>query len=369
MRLVVDKVTLLVLGFILILPMDRQIVPVLSLLAALIAAALGIYIENRKIKACLLISYIVGCLFLPELCAFLPVIFYDCAGCRYYWGVIGIIPFIMFCQSEGNGKIISWIVISILALWFEYETRTALELKNKLIYIRDTSTEMNMLLKEKNKNLMEKQDYEIYLATLKERNRIAREIHDNVGHMLSRSILQIGALTTIHKEEPLHNQLVSVNETLNNAMNSIRESVHDLHDNSVDLRQAVLDATKEISNTYKVTLDYDMTLLVPPNIKYCFISIVKEAMANIVKHSNADRIVIILREHPALYQLSIEDNGTNLEQSVFSDKSGVELDFLNIGGGIGLVNMKERVEALHGTFHIHTEQGFQIFVSIRKTED
>ena len=33
---------------------------------------------------------------------------------------------------------------------------------------------------------MEKQDYEIYLATLRERNRIAREIHDNVGHMLSK---------------------------------------------------------------------------------------------------------------------------------------------------------------------------------------
>ena len=60
------------------------------------------------------------------------------------------------------------------------------------------------MLQEKNKNLMEKQDYEIYLATLRERNRIAREIHDNVGHMPSRSILQMGALITIHKEEPLH---------------------------------------------------------------------------------------------------------------------------------------------------------------------
>ena len=57
---------------------------------------------------------------------------------------------------------------------------------------------------------MEKQDYEIYLATLRERNRIAREIHDNVGHMLSRSILQMGALITIHKEEPLHGQLAGV---------------------------------------------------------------------------------------------------------------------------------------------------------------
>ena len=66
------------------------------------------------------------------------------------------------------------------------------------------------MLQEKNKNLMEKQDYEIYLATLRERNRIAREIHDNVGHMLSRSILQMGALITIHKEEPLHGQLAGV---------------------------------------------------------------------------------------------------------------------------------------------------------------
>ncbi len=42
-----------------------------------------------------------------------------------------------------------------------------------------------------------------------------QEIHDNVGHMLSRSILQMGALITIHKEEPLHGQLAGVGETLN----------------------------------------------------------------------------------------------------------------------------------------------------------
>ena len=39
-------------------------------------------------------------------------------------------------------------------------------------------------MREKNRKLLEEQDTEIYMATLKERNRIAREIHDNVGHML-----------------------------------------------------------------------------------------------------------------------------------------------------------------------------------------
>ena len=49
--------------------------------------------------------------------------------------------------------------------------------------LRDDSTEKNLLLEEKNHMLVEKQNYEIYTATLKERNRIAREIHDNVGHL------------------------------------------------------------------------------------------------------------------------------------------------------------------------------------------
>lgn len=39
------------------------------------------------------------------------------------------------------------------------------------------------------------------LATLNERNRIAREIHDNVGHLLSRSLLQVGALQVVNRDE------------------------------------------------------------------------------------------------------------------------------------------------------------------------
>ncbi len=61
------------------------------------------------------------------------------------------------------------------------------------------SEEHTLLLSEKNKALLEKQDYEIYAATLRERNRIAREIHDNVGHVLSRSILMTAACKPIKK--------------------------------------------------------------------------------------------------------------------------------------------------------------------------
>ena len=58
-------------------------------------------------------------------------------------------------------------------------------------------------------------------------------------------------------------------------------------------------------------------------MKYCFISITKEAFANIMKHSNATKVQLILREHPGLYQLCIEDNGTD----VFDPgKSGIGIE-------------------------------------------
>lgn len=97
-------------------------------------------------------------------------------------------------------------------------------------------------------------------------------------------------------------------------MNNIRESVHDLHDDSVDLKQALLEATREMKQHYHLDLEYDMSQNVPRKVKYCFIAAVKEAMSNIVKYSNGDRIEIVLREHPALYQMTIEDNGTDEEK-------------------------------------------------------
>ena len=79
----------------------------------------------------------------------------------------------------------------LFAFFMERNTRKCSSLEEELKRTRDDSRERDLLLSQKNKALLEKQDYEIYNATLKERNRIAREIHDNVGHVLSRSILML----------------------------------------------------------------------------------------------------------------------------------------------------------------------------------
>ena len=354
MRKIADKVILFLLCTILLLQTTDFIRPVIVLLLALAFTELGLYIENKKWLGCLFATAVICCMILPELIYFLPLILYDIFWHSFGWGGISVLLIFPNLSSYKVWGIALWAVACLLAFCMSANTKQYMELKKQLNHLRDTSTELQNVMRERNHELMEKQEYEIHLATLRERNRIAREIHDNVGHMLSRSILQVGALYTIHKEEPLHEQLISVNDTLNHAMNSIRESVHDLHDDSIDLEQAIMEATKEMKENYRLHFEYDMSRTVPRKVKYCLIKTVKEAMSNIVKHSNADEVTIMLREHPGFYQMSIEDNGTK--------KGSME------NAGIGLSNIRERVEALHGILRIQNESGFKIFISIAKTE-
>ena len=202
--------------------------------------------------------------------------------------------------------------------------------------------------------------------TLRERNRIAREIHDNVGHVLSRSILMTAACKTINKDESLDPLLGNLEESLNGAMNSIRSSVHDLHDDAVNLEDAIKGLVKDFSFC-PVTLTYDMSRQVPREVKYSLISITKEGLSNVMRHSNADSVNILLREHPALYQLCIEDNGTlGLEiPDIHAETDRNKME--NVSGGMGLANILDRVKALGGTVQITQEKGFRIFVTIPKS--
>lgn len=204
--------------------------------------------------------------------------------------------------------------------------------------------------------MIEKQNYEIYAATLKERNRIAREIHDHVGHMLSRAILLTGAMKTVFRDPSAKEPLSQLEDTLNTAMNNIRESVHDLHNEAVNLRETAENLVADF-HYCPVSLEYDIDNPPPPQVRYCFIAILKEGLSNISAHSQADKAWVTIREHPAMYQLIIRDNGAG---GNFSP-----------GKGIGLSNMQERVEALKGTIHFQENKGFQIFVTIpkKKTEN
>ena len=318
-------------------------------------------------------SYVIfgfSSLWIPDLLLFFPLLLYQTLSAGLFplavvefpfWGLLAF-RFHKFPEFLCLAGIFGF----ILAFFLWSHTRQYEILTRNFRQSRDDSEEHALLLSEKNKALLEKQDYEIYAATLRERNRIAREIHDNVGHVLSRSILMTAACKTINKNEALDPLLGNLEESLNGAMNSIRSSVHDLHDDAVNLEDAIKGLVKDFSFC-PVTLTYDMSRQVPREVKYSFISITKEGLSNVMRHSNADSVNILLREHPALYQLCIEDNGTlgSKIPDIQTDADSNKME--TVSGGMGLSNIRDRVKALGGTVQITQEKGFRIFVTIPKS--
>lgn len=328
---------------------------VIALLLALSLCSLSFQSLPSPAWHALSACYLCGSFWLPELLFFAPMVFY----CQLFRKNI---PFLFLACAlalwqflpDSPALALYLFAVTLAALLLQEHTASYGRLLDTFHKNQDASTESALLLEEKNKALLAKQDSEIYAATLQERNRIAREIHDNVGHMLSRSILMTGALKTANQTPALAQPLDLLEETLSQAMTSIRTSVHDLRDESIRL-QSALESLAETFTFCPVTLRYDLGFEVPKEVKYAFITICKEALHNVLRHSNATAVTITVREHPAFYQLLFEDNGTRI-----SPPSGT---------GCGLANMKERVAALHGTFKIRTENGFRIFITIPKEDN
>lgn len=349
----------------------------------------GYFSESKKLHLLLCAAFMSAAVAVPEMSAFFPAIFYILIQDHFYLPALaGGLLYLYVIQTMNSDifRFSFWgILFFIVAFFLQFRTEAEEKLRQDFMKLRDDSTEKNLLLEEKNHMLVEKQNYEIYTATLKERNRIAREIHDNVGHLLSRSILITGAAKAVSSSEAVSPLLDSLDISLNQAMTSIRTSVHDLHDESVNLRESVEGLISEFQFC-PVSLDYDMGLEIPRDVKYCFISIVKEALSNMARHSNATSAYIVMREHPALYQLCIEDNGkipgsSCISQSFSENRTSDSFfgnprhlqntgwyDFSTQNRGMGLSNIHDRLAPLHGTVQITTDHGFRIFITIPKEQ-
>lgn len=346
---------------------------VLGFLCAVILSNGCYVLESVGLRLISICVFLLFSIFCPACYLFFPVVFYLLGKNFSYRGFFLGGSFFLYhyyigrTSSDPASIPVLFVLFGLLLAWLLCRNAVLEEqLQNTLRNIQDDSREHNLLLSEKNKMLLEKQDYEIYTATLKERNRIAREIHDNVGHVLSRSILMVGAGKAMNQDKNLRPLLNNLDLSLNTAMDSIRNSVHDLHDESVHLKE-VTDHLIEDFTLCPVEFQYDMGFEISKELKYCFISITKEALSNIMKHSNATKVLIRMQEHPALYQLCIKDNGT-VQSSLFSQKTELienSAQFFS-RSGMGLMNMKDRVRALNGNFQISTKNGFQIFVTIPK---
>lgn len=329
-------------------------VAVVVFLIVLILSCLAQAAENTQYGAFSEWIFSLLCIPFPKLCCGCGLIFYDIAGSGKFLRAAPIALSLIVNYKDFSALQLGIISFSLLfALAARFKTDRLSRTQNKLIQLRDSFQETEILLTEKNKQITEHQDSEIYTAALKERNRIAREIHDNVGHLLTRSILQVGALTVISSDDAQKEALSSLKDTLNTAMTNIRQSVHNLHDESVDLRLSLTDCLKALENKFIVTADLDISEKIPRTVKICIIGVVREAVSNIIKHSDGSRVWVSIREHPAFYQAVVKDNGCCPEK-------------IN-ENGIGLINMRDRASAVGGLASFSADKsGFKVFLSIPK---
>jgi len=345
-----DRIILLICCSIFLLITDFSTEALIAIGAAILFASVAYYFQQPSGDILVYMGYVIFCIIYPECTFMLPLMNYDII-CEPYralaiFGFFNIVRLVFIYEPLS----IVYILILVLLSYFLRKRTIALD-KSKQEYL-DTKGSLSRL-KMQSRDLLERQDYEVKNATLNERNRIAREIHDTVGHLLSSALLQIGAILVVCKDDNIKESLTTTKETLSQGMDNIRASIHNIHEESLDLNLKIT----ELLNNFdfcETRLNYDIEHDFSMRAKYSLISIVKEALNNIMKHSDAGIVTLNFAEHDGHYEITIHDNG---KQTIMTSNRAAD-------AGMGISSIRERIESLGGHFHVDRTDGYQLYITL-----
>lgn len=196
-------------------------------------------------------------------------------------------------------------------------------------------------------------------ATLQERNRIAREIHDSLGHALTAQSIQLeNALLFLHSNIEKAELFLSEAKLLGaRALHEVRQSIATLRSDPLKgkpLENAIAEVVEEFHSMTGIMPSCTIQpLSLTSEVSTCIYRITQEALTNICKHSHATKVKIDLQARNGMMIILIEDNGKGFNP----DQNTT---------GFGLQGMKERAIALGGHFQITSqpEAGCKVRVAI-----
>ena len=360
MEILIDSIIMAGLGFIGNYSLYPGKIPVAELFILLIFMAMNFILIEKKgrdrrneimyyVKKAFILIVLLISIFLPQLLLFAPVLILQNTWKKEEMPILFAAVLI---TSRTPLQFLIAAVLSILGIRLSYRRCRYEKLKEEYFKQKGESDYLYQNLRIENQKLIENQDIEIVNSALKERNRISKEIHDNVGHLLSSALLQLGALEFLISED-LKDPFLKLQATIKEAMEKTRKSVHGLYDKSLNMEILL----KELKEGFTFcSLEYTVEIEKEPetSLYYTISSIVKEALSNVSKHSDADRVNIQLMEVRGDYHLLIKDNGSVKKQEE--------------GRGLGLMSMRERVEDLGGNFYLNKENGYRIFITLPAKE-
>ena len=189
------------------------------------------------------------------------------------------------------------------------------------------------------------------MVALEERNRIARDIHDSLGHLLVALNIQIETgLTLWHVDlDRAYTFVAEAKQLGSQALQAVRQSVSDIRSDPLQgqlLERAIVKLAEEFHLMTGVMPDCQINLSqsCPTAINHVVYRIVQEGLTNICKHAEASTVQIHLQTAPDGLSLTLEDDGKGFQPDVSST-------------GYGLRGMQERTTALGGQLEVLSALG------------
>ncbi|WP_227872007.1 sensor histidine kinase [Paenibacillus albus] len=205
------------------------------------------------------------------------------------------------------------------------------------------------------------QDYALQTeewGAAKERIRIAREIHDTVGHKLTALLVQMQAARKLSPVDPQRSEqtYAECESLIRASLQEIRLSVRAIREEpvrSTSLQERLEQLAQEFTRWAEVqtTLEVEgQPVELPGKLQLAAYRIVQESLTNAQKHGHARKAEIMLAYGESGFSLRIRNDGETPE---------------NLNPGFGIINMQERVQEWNGEVHVGTEPGTGFAVDVR----
>ena len=194
----------------------------------------------------------------------------------------------------------------------------------------------------------------------KERGRIAIDLHDNLGSLLSTVKLYFNALERQFEELPSQSKTPfnKAVDLMDQAVSEVRRIAHNMVTGTL-ANAGLIPALEEMADMINGTQQANVRVIVPTGMERCpttvevsLFRIVQELVSNAVRHGKAKQITVQINCDLEEVRLSVEDNGEGFEPRTLQKK------------GIGLANIKTRVRSLQGEFHLDSQPGQGTLVMI-----
>jgi signal transduction histidine kinase len=192
------------------------------------------------------------------------------------------------------------------------------------------------------------------LAVTRERNRLARELHDTLAHTLSAVAVELEAVSALWDADPArsHALLEQSLSATRSGLTETRRALQALRSSPLEdlgLALAIRQEAESIAARANLILDLHISERLnnlPPDVEQCFYRVAQEALANVAHHAQARRVEIRLSQERARLTLSVSDDGC-----------GFAPDSLDTERHLGIRGMQERAEMAGGALEIDSKPG------------